>query len=272
MKKLLLFVQLFVFLSINADQTHELKKGETLYRISGIYGVSVEDIVLYNNISDVSDIPIGMILKIPSEINPSEKKNLYTVKKGDTFYSISREHGLSVAELLKLNGLNSNDVLLVGKELRVSAEAPAESDTHEASVASGSEAYEVPVAAEKVSEEKDPEGVPFWPVSGRMERYTGKIEGVRITGKSGDFIRIVSSGKVVWYDTFRGIGKVVLIEGDNGYDYLYGCRQPLDIRVGMNVEAGLRIGRLSSEEGEDSVIFSVFRDGKPLDNLKNAPR
>ncbi|WP_111706659.1 glucosaminidase domain-containing protein [Lutibacter citreus] len=34
----------------------------------------------------------------------------YTVAKGDTLYSISRKYGLSVGELKKINGLESNDI------------------------------------------------------------------------------------------------------------------------------------------------------------------
>jgi len=38
------------------------------------------------------------------------KKNNHIVVKGDTLYSLSRKYGLSVAELKKINGLNSNEI------------------------------------------------------------------------------------------------------------------------------------------------------------------
>jgi flagellum-specific peptidoglycan hydrolase FlgJ len=43
----------------------------------------------------------------------------YTVKKGDTLYSISKSFGLSVTELKRLNNLASNTIS-IGQELRVS--------------------------------------------------------------------------------------------------------------------------------------------------------
>jgi len=38
------------------------------------------------------------------------KQNNHVVAKGDTLYSLSRKYGLSVAELKKINGLNSNEI------------------------------------------------------------------------------------------------------------------------------------------------------------------
>ncbi|MFD2433687.1 LysM peptidoglycan-binding domain-containing protein [Mesonia maritima] len=44
----------------------------------------------------------------------------YTVKKGDTLYSISRKFNLSVEELKEINNLRSND-LAIGQKLYVEA-------------------------------------------------------------------------------------------------------------------------------------------------------
>jgi murein DD-endopeptidase MepM/ murein hydrolase activator NlpD len=46
--------------------THDLERGETIYRLSRRYGVPVRDIVLANGIRDVSKLQIGMRLVIPN--------------------------------------------------------------------------------------------------------------------------------------------------------------------------------------------------------------
>ncbi len=50
------------------------------------------------------------VLGKPFEIVPDANTFNHIVIKGDTLYSISRKYGLSVDELKKLNGLNSNDI------------------------------------------------------------------------------------------------------------------------------------------------------------------
>jgi hypothetical protein len=47
------------------DVFHVLKPGENLYRLSLYYDVPVESIVRANRIGDVSDLPIGVRLRIP---------------------------------------------------------------------------------------------------------------------------------------------------------------------------------------------------------------
>ncbi|MDR0576816.1 MAG: peptidoglycan DD-metalloendopeptidase family protein [Candidatus Accumulibacter sp.] len=43
----------------------------------------------------------------------------YTVKAGDTLYSIAREHGLDFRELITLNGIENPDQIAVGRTLRI---------------------------------------------------------------------------------------------------------------------------------------------------------
>lgn len=45
----------------------------------------------------------------------------HTVGPGQTYYSISKQYGLTVDELMTLNSLTDNDVLEVGKKLKVKA-------------------------------------------------------------------------------------------------------------------------------------------------------
>lgn len=44
---------------------HELKAGETIYRLSRYYGVPADEIVRVNHIADVSDVPVGARLFVP---------------------------------------------------------------------------------------------------------------------------------------------------------------------------------------------------------------
>ena len=87
-----------------------VKKGDTLYGISKMYNVSVDDIKKYNGLTS-NDLSIGKVLKIPNTLNVYDS---YTVKRGDTLYSIARKYNTTVDNLRRLNNLN-NDSLSIGQ-------------------------------------------------------------------------------------------------------------------------------------------------------------
>lgn len=104
-------------IEIKQKSTHLVKKGETLYAISKQYGVSVEQLKMWNNKTD-NNIQAGQHLLIEKQDNKIITSTVKThiVKKGETLFSISRQYGCSVAELRKWNQL-SNDNLQIKQKL-----------------------------------------------------------------------------------------------------------------------------------------------------------
>lgn len=100
------------------NETYVVKKGDTLYGISNQFGVSVTELASLNNISG-SNLKIGTVLKIPTKggTNPSTMF-MYTVKKGDSLYSIANKYNTTVQEIMNLNYL-TNTNLSVGQVLRI---------------------------------------------------------------------------------------------------------------------------------------------------------
>ncbi|MBQ2640170.1 MAG: LysM peptidoglycan-binding domain-containing protein [Bacilli bacterium] len=97
---------------------YTVKAGDTIYGISKQFGVSAMDIYNLNNLT-TSNIKVGQVLKIPtnSGTNPSNMFN-YTVKKGDSLYSIARIYNTTVDEIIKLNNLKNTN-LSIGQVLRI---------------------------------------------------------------------------------------------------------------------------------------------------------
>lgn len=95
-----------------------VKKGDTLYSIANRFDTSVSDLVKYNNLNNIN-LSIGQQLKIPViEIDNIDNYFLYTVKVGDTLYSIAKKNNISVDLLKEYNNLSSN-LLSVSQQLKI---------------------------------------------------------------------------------------------------------------------------------------------------------
>lgn len=114
---------------VESDNYYRVKSGDTLWSIARKFGVTVNQIKNVNNLTD-NTLSIGDLLYIPTKETETITKNYYTVKSGDTLYSISKKYNLSVDELKKLNNLNNN-TLSIGQKLVVSKELPNTEVTYE---------------------------------------------------------------------------------------------------------------------------------------------
>ena len=112
-----------------------VQAGDTLYSIARRSGMSLNSLLTLNGLSQSSIIYPGQSLTVSqSEGNfstpVSTKTNsassvvstsgTYTVKAGDTLYSIARRSGVSLSSLLSLNGLSQSSVIRPGQTLNVS--------------------------------------------------------------------------------------------------------------------------------------------------------
>ncbi len=63
----------------------------------------------------------GSSAATPTAASAAAAKDFYTVKKGDTLYSIALDHGLGPRELAAMNNIENPNRILVGQQLRVRA-------------------------------------------------------------------------------------------------------------------------------------------------------
>lgn len=107
-----------------ASFLHTVESGQTLYRISRIYDVSVEELMRWNRLNSNS-LAIGQQLIIfkPEEVEetpppPAYETRIHIVARGENLFRISREYNVTVSELRAWNGLFT-DRLYVGQKLKV---------------------------------------------------------------------------------------------------------------------------------------------------------
>ena len=99
-----------------------VQKGQTLSEIAEKYNTSYMYLAKINNISNPNLIYIGQIIQVPqidnAEIHDTNHR-LYIVKRYDTLWEISREFGVSIEEIVKLNNIANPNLIYVGQILRI---------------------------------------------------------------------------------------------------------------------------------------------------------
>lgn len=296
-KKSLTFISIFLFLSfcIFADTSYKVNKGDTLYSISRKYQITVAELRAANNLSENDVLKAGQKLIIPeadistavalsgnnnnksdSPVNTSNTTEI-EVKKGDTLYSLSKKYGLTVADLLAINNLDSSSVIKVGQKLKVR--------TTSLSNASQNKSKSVNVNNDIKVVEKAPDTRTYgatvtadtntkWPVSNpKITQVKGKISGVQLSAKENEKVLCIHEGTVMYVGTYRGFGQVIFVQSKTGLIYAYTGLGSVKVKKGEYVVAAAELGSAGIDpiSGKSQITFMVFQNGQPIDPGK-APR
>lgn len=109
-----------------AKGLHVVAAGETLFSISRLYNITVEELKSQNGLAENS-ISVGQQLKIPNagqtvQVEPRSNANtmigFHQVAAKETLYSISREYGVTVQQIKEWNNLTTSE-LSIGQMIRV---------------------------------------------------------------------------------------------------------------------------------------------------------
>ena len=309
-----------------SDSVHEVQTGDTLYSISKKYGVSVSAIQKANGFSD-NGIKVGQKIKIPdatvsasatasapaqtsktvaaSSNSPAVSESAssaaaktsansdgtYIVQKGETWFGISKKHGISVADLQKLNGVGSDAALKVGQKIKVpgsknsvqTGKSIASTKTQSAP-AKDSKTAKAPASQEKVPDLKanDPHNYSskkadsslVWPVKTENIVYiNGKVGGVSMAAKKNEEVKAIRAGTVMFSGSYRGFGNVVFIQSKTGHIYAYTGLGSIDVSKGDYINYSSEIGTagIDTYTGKSQISLMVFQNGQPIDPAK-APR
>lgn len=97
---------------------HTIEKGQSLYSIASMYGVSQADIVKLNPGSD-EKIYIGRTLRIPRPAADGQKETYHTIAAGETLYRLTVKYGLSAKAICDANpGLSASN-FRIGQVIRI---------------------------------------------------------------------------------------------------------------------------------------------------------
>lgn len=103
---------------------YTVQEGDTLIKIADRYGVSVNQLISMNGISNPNYIYPGEILRIYESNRSSSKSkhdfsSTYIVQQGDTLYSISDKFNITVEELQEINNISNPNLIYPGEILKI---------------------------------------------------------------------------------------------------------------------------------------------------------
>ena len=295
-------------ISLFADTTYKVEKGDTLYSISRKYQITVAELRAANNLSENDVIKAGQKLKIPSAdissaaalatdnkattspsgatLSAATPTKNYTVVKGDTLYSIAKKNGMTLAELMALNNLDNSSVIKVGQKLKIAAataaaenksavpealEGPAKTtNPSTSSGTTGTTAPDTRTYGTTVTADKNT----VWPVKNpTVTQVKGKVGGVQLSAQVNEPVVCIREGTVMYVGVYRGFGQVIFVQSKTGVIYTYTGLGSVSVKKGDYVVYNQQLGTagIDAISGKPGITFMVFQNGQPIDPAK-APR
>jgi len=116
------------------------------------------------------------------------------------------------------------------------------------------------------------------PVRGEVTNHFGtprpdstvKWKGLFLKASSGQVIKAIAAGRVVFADWLRGFGNLLIIDHGNGYMSLYGNNETIYKQVGDVLRGGDTIATVGNSGGNEDfgLYFELRYQSKPLDPMK----
>lgn len=205
----------------------------------------------------------------------------YTVKRGDTLYSIAFRHKLDYKELARWNRIGGDYVIHPGQTLRLYP--PGGSRARASTPKSSTKTSAPPSAQSKPSTPRQPAapvGPPVrwqWPVRGGTATLTTRPNGghgLTIAGQLGEEVRAAANGRVVYTGSgLLGYGQLIIVKHNESYLSAYGHLQSVLTQEGATVAAGQRIATLGNgPQGSPQLYFEIRINGTPGNPLSLLPQ
>nr|WP_080846167.1 LysM peptidoglycan-binding domain-containing protein [Cytobacillus gottheilii] len=104
-----------------SEKNYKVSAGDTLWKISVSQQVSVQNLISWNQLSNATIYP-GQTLSLVDPDSQESSGTVYTVKSGDSLWSIAAKNGLTLQQLMNDNQLTSTTIY-VGQTLKLTGAA-----------------------------------------------------------------------------------------------------------------------------------------------------
>lgn len=257
--------------SVERKGTHIVRPGETLLAVSRLYGVTVADLVTWNNLTNRDQINVGQELRIAPE-DTGVVQVIPITSDPVTVTPVTPQAPVSAGAQIKQEPRGGK--LPYTDDAWAKLRLP-DSAIVEAKPGASSATPETP-------RPPGPDGEWLWPVTGKIvlgfdEPIAGdaklRNKGIDIAGTPGTPVLASAGGKVVYSGSgLRGLGKLVIIKHDANYLTAYAHNQQLLVKEAETVTKGQKIAELGSTDADRPKLhFEIRKQGQPVDPLKYLP-
>ena len=107
----------------SGGEYHTVQGGQTYYSIARTYGISLNELMILNNMSSPGKLVVGQQLRVSKNNRTGSAPSAqglqsHTVSAGETLFRIAQNYGVSVEEIKKMNNMSGNNVA-VGQKLKI---------------------------------------------------------------------------------------------------------------------------------------------------------
>ena len=235
-------------------------------------------------------------IPVPDKNQKSPKGTIppaYTVKQGDTLYSIAWNYGYDYRDVAAWNRIRPPYTIFPGQRInllpvttRQSSNAtalvpgPIETNKHkdEAHKENAGDARNQPANKEVIKQTPVATGSLkwAWPTLGKVIKTDTPISknGIDISGTLGQDITAAANGEVVYSGSgLLGYGRLIIIKHNDTYLSAYAHNNELLVKEGDRVAIGQTIARMGqTSNGRTILHFEIRKSGQPVDPMIYLPK
>ncbi|NOX95181.1 MAG: peptidoglycan DD-metalloendopeptidase family protein [Alphaproteobacteria bacterium] len=277
----------------------EVQPRDSVYVIARRFNVSPKAIISANDLRAPYALRVGQALKLPKGATVATapapirqvvaRDMLYTARKGDTLYSISKASNVPVKEIAKANRMRAPYRLSIGQKILVP-----QARENSAIYANAAQSRKTKKSAKIANRRAAPRDVadiarnvsytqpaPInannlfdWPVRGNViaDYRSGGIgrrnDGVNIAAPAGTPVRAAADGQVVYRGSgLDGFGNLLLVRHVDGYVTAYAHNDAMLVKKGDTVRQGQMIAKVGSTGSVSSpqLHFEIRQNLKSID-------